>query len=225
MRTQKLLVAAAVLAISAATSVAQVYSLNIVGYVNLTFPANSYSLVANPLDATTNTLATVLTNAPAGLAVLSWTGSGYAEYDAVAPGSGFSWYDVGNDASGDNTPIPPGVGFFVHNTSGSPISMTMVGSVRTGTNVTSLPSGYGLVSSVYPIATNLSGMNLTQSVTASTAVLTWNGGGYSEFDRLPDGTWYDVGNDAIAQPTINVGQGFFLRNPGSSVSWTNVFNP
>ena len=52
MRTKVLLCAAA-LAASLASSMAQVYSLNVVGYVNVTLPANAFSLVANPFDATT----------------------------------------------------------------------------------------------------------------------------------------------------------------------------
>src|ERR1035437_742604 len=51
MRTKVLLCAAA-MAASLASSMAQnVYSLNVVGYVNVTLPAQQFYAVANPLDA------------------------------------------------------------------------------------------------------------------------------------------------------------------------------
>ncbi|MCX7723419.1 MAG: hypothetical protein N2379_10260, partial [Verrucomicrobiae bacterium] len=70
MRTKTLLAAAAILAVPLATTVAQtnVYSQNVVGYINLTL-TNQITLVANQLDldgtGTNNTVLTVLgTNVP-----------------------------------------------------------------------------------------------------------------------------------------------------------------
>jgi hypothetical protein len=52
MRT-KVLLGAAIMAASLASSMAQnVYSINVVGYVNYTLVSGKYTLVANPLDAT-----------------------------------------------------------------------------------------------------------------------------------------------------------------------------
>src|SRR6185369_17551314 len=78
MRT-KLLAAAAILAAGIASSMAQsnVYSLNVVGYVNRTFVGGGlFSLTANPLNTTNNTLGGVFglpgTGVPNGTQVQAW---------------------------------------------------------------------------------------------------------------------------------------------------------
>src|SRR5690349_6980992 len=50
MRTKALLLTAALAAAGVSTSVAQVYSVNAVGYVNVAAPAG-YSMISNPLNA------------------------------------------------------------------------------------------------------------------------------------------------------------------------------
>src|SRR5512139_1316589 len=61
MRTKTLLAMAA-MSVAAATSWAQVYSVNAVGYVNVTIPADGakLALLANPLNGTNNQLNTIL---------------------------------------------------------------------------------------------------------------------------------------------------------------------
>src|SRR2546421_8566425 len=64
MRTKTLLLTAALSAAGALTSMAQVYSANMVGYINLQIP-KGFSMIANQLNASPdNTIATVLANAP-----------------------------------------------------------------------------------------------------------------------------------------------------------------
>src|SRR2546427_12593550 len=64
MRTKTLLLTAALTAAGALSSMAQVYSVNIVGYINLTIP-KGFSMIANQLNASPdNTLATVLASVP-----------------------------------------------------------------------------------------------------------------------------------------------------------------
>ncbi len=63
MRTKTLFIVAAALAAGLATSVAQqnVYSQNVVGYVNKVFTGGgNYTAIANPLNTTNNTLAGLL---------------------------------------------------------------------------------------------------------------------------------------------------------------------
>src|SRR5688572_12147371 len=59
MRTKTLLIAAALGGASIASSMAQVYSANAVGYVNLSLGAG-YTIIANPLNGTNNNLNTIL---------------------------------------------------------------------------------------------------------------------------------------------------------------------
>src|SRR5215472_170391 len=74
MRTKALLCAAA-MAAGALTSMAQsnVYSLNVVGYVNYPFTAFNYTLINNPLDNTNNDLNTIIPTAPDGSTVALWS--------------------------------------------------------------------------------------------------------------------------------------------------------
>ena len=77
MRTKVLLGAAALAAAAATASAQNVYSLNVVGYINLSL-TNGYNMVANQLDLdgtmTNNTLTTVFsTNLPKLSAVYAWS--------------------------------------------------------------------------------------------------------------------------------------------------------
>ena len=66
MRTKTLLLTAALTAAGALTSMAQVYSVNIVGYINLSIP-RGFSMIANQLNATPdNTLETLMPTMPEG---------------------------------------------------------------------------------------------------------------------------------------------------------------
>src|SRR5882762_6016565 len=101
MRTKALLCAAGILAAGAATSMAQVYSLNVVGYVtvNLTNQAPTrLTLVANQLDldgtGTNNTLLTFLgTNLPVNTIAYGMN-SGVGNFSQSKWG-GTTWFPAG----------------------------------------------------------------------------------------------------------------------------------
>jgi hypothetical protein len=103
MRTKTLLLAAAFSAVGAATAMAQVYSVNAVGYVN-TALKKGFNLIANPLDAgADNTVAKLL------------PGSGwYGSSTPYAPGTGIqvNTLDLG-EWTNPNATLVPGQGFFV----------------------------------------------------------------------------------------------------------------
>src|ERR1700735_871929 len=87
MRTKTLLLTAALVAAGVASSMAQsnVYSLNVVGYVNVTV-SPGYNLVTTPLDDGAGDLLTnviggssaTATALPDGTLLYPWTSSGYA---------------------------------------------------------------------------------------------------------------------------------------------------
>ncbi len=64
MRTKTVILIAAVCAAGAATSMAQVFSVNAVGYVNKVIPAGGFAMVSNPLRAATNTIDALFANVP-----------------------------------------------------------------------------------------------------------------------------------------------------------------
>ena len=70
-----LLIAAAALVAGIVSSQAQVYSANIVGYVNQVMTNGVLQLVCNPLDNGTNTANDVFANLPNTSSIQLWNGS------------------------------------------------------------------------------------------------------------------------------------------------------
>jgi len=222
MRTKALLCAAA-LAAGAATSMAQnVYSLNVVGYVNLTLPVG-YTLVGNPLDldgsGTNNTVATVFgATLPVGSAVYTWNGTGYniASYSKNKAGTATNWSPV--------IALNPGTGAWVGIPNGSGTqTATVVGNVLQGALVNSaiLPGGgYSLVSSVVPVTGGLQ-TALGYKPALNDATYQWNGTGYniSSYTKNKAGT---ATNWGPSEPSIAVGEGFWLSTVAGQV-WSNNF--
>lgn len=212
MKTKTLLIAAATLAVGAISSQAQVYSQNIVGYVNVTLPgAAAYSLIANPLDdGAGNQLTNVLKALPNSSTVTTWNGTGYNAPIALTLGV---W-------SG-NTQLPPGVGFFVKNGKATSPALTntftgslLVNSGQSTTNVLAL--GYNLVGSQLPFAGDLTtDTNLNLKVPNSSTITMWNGAGYNAPVALTLGVWSGPAN-------VTVGQGYFIKEGKFATNWVQV---
>jgi len=78
MRTKVLLCAVA-LAASLASSMAQnVYSLNVVGYYNVTVPAGQFTLIANQLNTTNNQIQYLLPSVTSGATLYKYASGGFA---------------------------------------------------------------------------------------------------------------------------------------------------
>jgi hypothetical protein len=233
MRTKVLLCAAA-LAASLASSMAQnVYSLNVVGYVNQTVQAGHWYMWGNPLSAnggnfTTNVIpATALSgdgSAWANALVYAYTASGgFGNADTFYAQSGFTnWFPGTLDLS-------PGNGFFFYApTSGT---VTFVGQVVT-TNKFSLPgpNTWSMVGSAYPVSTNLVELGIVGG--ANDQVYRYgsvnNPAGYDNgatYYNVP-GTfvgWFDSYGTSSNGPTLNVGEAVFYKNANATVNWTKVF--
>jgi hypothetical protein len=151
MRTKALfLSAAAGLATLVATQAQVVYSVNVVGYVNVTLDAG-WTMVSNPLDNGAGNLVTDLMPAAetaAGTQVYKWNGEGF---DTLTLQFG-AWNPAPAEAI-DMT-MNPGEGVFI--SSGSEQSVTFVGEVKEGANDVVLPQGWSIFSSVAPVTTDLS---------------------------------------------------------------------
>jgi hypothetical protein len=220
MRTKVLLGAAALVA-AATTSMAQnVYSLNVVGYINLSL-TNGYNLIANQLDldgtGTNNTLLTTLsTNLPNKSAVFSWSTSAQTFNKAVYNAGTGVW---GSDTTDVNAALQPGGGVFVQipATAATPLTVTLVGQVLQGTNTLSLVAGLNMVSIIPPISGGIvSAMGYTP--TKKEYVLLWDPinqiyGTKTQFT----GTGWNNG-----EPTPAVGQAFFL-NTVAATNWVQGF--
>jgi hypothetical protein len=240
MKTKTLLItAAAALAAGIMSSQAQVYSQNVVGYVNIPETAGQFSLEAPPLDldgtGTNNTLSTLYPNPAVGDQVYAYSGGGFLTYTYTAkvashgnPAS-TNWLDgIGNVAS--SAPVNVGEGVFylpaVNETN------TYVGQVINGAVTNKyVPSanGFALVSSTIPIAGGVTSTLNYQPVPGD-VVFTFNGSIYSTYTYTikvaahgnPASTnWLD-GIGAVDEPQISVGQGFWL-NPAQNPTWSQTF--
>jgi hypothetical protein len=212
MRTKALFLTAAVVAAGVATSLADVYSLNVVGYVNRVFPAGGkYTLVANPLNGSSNTLGGVIAAAlPTGSKVLKWGGTGFVIYTRAPAGDGFI---PGGHAATET--LNPGEGFFVQTpvASTTDITNTFVGEVLQGNLTNTYPAGFTLSGNLVPDSGVVSSLQLTNVPTGS-KLLTWDpvAGGYTIYTKGPTTVWLP------SAPSINVADGFFV-NAASTFSW------
>jgi hypothetical protein len=205
MRTKTLLLTAALTVATAATSMAQVFSANVVGYVNVVCPVG-YSMIANPLKGTNTAIASLFTAPPEGSSVFKFNGSGYVS-DSFNDGA---W-----DQGGTLT-IAPGEGIFFQNAGATPYTNTFVGEVVLASTNT-LPQGYSIRSSVVPQA-GLLQTTLLFPPNEGDNIFLFRNGGYvgSGFN---DGSW-----DGAGEPNVNVGEAYFVQKSVSN-NWVRIFNP
>jgi hypothetical protein len=138
MRTKTLLCAAA-LAAGVVSSMAQsnVYSLNVVGYVNVaTKGGGGFNFVGNPLNNTGsngNNITNLFANAQDGDQIYTWN-----RITQDLDGTIYT-YSAFLHAWDGNLPLPPGIGIFYFN-AGNDATNTFVGEVIQGAYVNPLPS-------------------------------------------------------------------------------------
>ena len=218
MRTKTLLLSAALTAAGVCSSLAQVYSVNAVGYVNLVV-APGLSMIANPLSATDNTLGGVLTTAtgtPFGTQIYQFNGTTFvaALYDDID-----GWTSNGQPAA--NLPLAPGGGIFIRNNGTTAFTNTFVGEVMQGSLSVPLPAGLSIVSSKVPQAGKL-GTDLKLIPPAGTQVYVFNGSAYDSFLYDDIDGWVKSG--VPTEPNIAIAQSFWVRNNGPAASWDRVFS-
>jgi hypothetical protein len=231
MRTKSLFLTAAALAAGLVSSFAQssnVYSVNVVGYVNLTTPPG-FSMIDNQLSSSNNTIIDVLGNAnTAGVLqdaqVLKYI-KATASYtlDTYDAGSG-GWVDALTGDPATNT-VAPGTGFFFYNARNTNIVLTLVGNVPQGTNTVPLTTGFSLIGTPPPVPLNLRSTNGFPAVQDMQFLRFTNNTGPGNYDTIivfDSGDWYNSFTGDPQEPVPGLGQGYFIYNPGSS-TWTNIF--
>jgi hypothetical protein len=236
MRTKTLLLAAAAaLAAGILSSSAQVYSANVVGYVNIPLTNGVLTVVAPALDfdgtGTNNTISTVFpTNGvSAGDTVYVFNGAGF---DAVSyfpvnrSHSVAGWY-LGSTL--DNTyPINPGECVFYSPAANE--TNTQVGTVLQGTNLvnTYLPTvnNIGFIASDIPLSGGIT-TTLQYQPSAGDTIYQFNGAGYNAFSFFPVNRshsvagWYN--GSTLSEPQIPVGSGFWFQSASSTNTWVQNF--
>jgi hypothetical protein len=184
-----------------------VYSVNTVGYVNLAIPAN-YSIIANPLVGSTNTIPALFPGVPVGTTIYKFV-NGVYQINPLRPGA-LGWADK-------TMTLVPGEGVFIFNP-GAAFTNTFVGEVTSGNLTNAIPAGFSIVSSMVPQAGRLTTDLGYVTGTGSQSVYLFDSASqsYSIKSTLPSGAW--IGGE----PTINVGQGFFISVP-TARNWTRTF--
>jgi len=230
MRIKTVLLSGVVAALSSASVMAQVYSLNAVGYINVTLTPG-FSILANQLNTTNNNLSPLL------------DAQIIAEQNPVTGLGGLNScilykYESGNfvilspdafntppwdQTYATNTTLNPGEAVFVNNESGSNVVVTFVGVVLEGslTNTALANAGQGgiglnLISSIVPQAGRVDAdLGLPEvdgdivyvfnpSTNAHPGYQTYTG---DEFNSPP----WDAPGGQPGNPTVGVGQGFFYH--------------
>jgi hypothetical protein len=214
-----MLAAAAALAAGLATSMAQsnVYSVNVVGYVNkVLVGGNKYTGVANPLNTTNNTLAGLFggagTGLPSGSSVLKWSpgASDFTIYSKIPFGSGWS------PAAGATATLNPGEGCLIK-ISGSDYTNTFVGEVLQGSLTNSLLAGYQLIGNQVPDSGPVNTLGFVPPNGSS--LLKWDtvAQDWTIYSKIPFGSGWSP-----SVPSIDVGEGFMV-NANGAYNWVRNF--
>lgn len=195
------------IAAGVASSMAQssnIYSVNIVGYVNVPLAANVNTLLANPLDNGTNDLAGIGATLPNKTAVSAWTGSGFQTTTKSSTG----W--------GTNLSIPAGRGFFVKSPTAT--TLTFIGQAAS-TNYRAMAANVNtLIGNMIPFTGNITDagpgtVNLGGTLPNKSTVQMWTGSGYLTVTKTA-GSW------GTNQPVLNfdAAKGFFVK-PAAAITW------
>jgi len=214
MRTQLILTTAALGLAGAIGAQAQVYSVNAVGYINVTVPAKKFAMIANQLNAGTdkaNKITDVIPTAKDGTIVYKYVRN--ADGTGGYASAGFEF----GEWSDKTLTLPPGAGFFLYNGDAAAQTLTFVGEVPQGTLTTSLGAGLNQVASQVPQA------GLLETVLGYPKA---DGDIVYKFDTatqnyIPNSV--EFGSWSPAEPVVAVAEGLFV-NKAAAASWTRTFS-
>jgi len=133
-----------------------VYSANAVGYVNLSLGAG-FTLIANPLNNTTNDLATILTNVPNSTVVY--------QFNTTSQSYSASTFRAATGKWSSDLVLNPGAGAFISLPSAT--TVTFVGNVPQGSLTNVISPGFSIQS--FPIPVSVAVTNSIVSMPAPTA--------------------------------------------------------
>jgi hypothetical protein len=230
MRTKTLLLTAALSAAGLASSMAQVYSVNAVGYVNVSIPGNNQlAILANPLIGTNDSVATVMPTAPDGTTIYRFDPATQNYRDSISYFDGVGWL-----STDPNPVLPTGEGFWLQNP-GAATTLTFVGEVAQGaaSNGVQIQGGnnLSLVGSKVPQSARLGTVGTAGTLEFSAA----DGDTVYQFDvatqNYKDAYGYFAGIGWLHStdpdpngPLVNVGTGFWVQRSAASGAWNRNFS-
>jgi hypothetical protein len=226
MRTKTLFLTAlgslSALGLMAQTST-NVYSLNAVGYINVTVQPG-FNMIADQLWASGgNSVSNVLSDSNDsldGVTIYKWTGTSFitdnANNQVYSSPSGWS-------AGGQET-LNPGEAIWFEAT--NTMTLTFVGTVPQGTNTVLLNTGFTMASSPVPQSGDLvTVMGLTNETSGDTVFVYNNPGGYTTYNYNVNTGSTGYGDNWLppGDPMVNVGQGFWYE-ASAPINFTRVFS-
>jgi len=228
-----MILAAALTALGSAAVMAQtnVYSLNAVGYVNVTlYPG--FNMVADQLQSGTNTIGSLINDATGQydkMVVFKWTGTGFQSDTANSLISTFA----DNWINGGVITLNPGEAAWIKWTNTTPATLTFVGTVPQGTLNTTIAgnASFSMISSQVPqggdLATDLGFTNFNQGDTMY--VFAGSNQSYKVYNYNTN-----TGNSGYLQnftggtgdPILAVGQGFWYKTGAGAplTTWSRTFS-
>lgn len=193
-----------------ATSFAQVYSVNAVGYVNVTLDSG-FNLISNPLKNTTgNQLNNILPLTDTDIGTIVYWYSGGSFQSTTYLGTTLGWTP--------NQAINPGTGIFINVSAGK--TVTFVGEVPQGADSNiALTSGLSLISSPVPQSLALDAMGYPAEV----GDLVYFYRGAAGAKTYASSTFLGPGVGWLPAAVPNVGEGFWASRT-SAGNWNRNFN-
>jgi hypothetical protein len=214
MRTKTLLLTAALSAAGVASSMAQVFSVNAVGYVTKTIPANGFALIANPLIGADNSINALFSPAPAGTQVFKFDSAKSSFVTATFDDLDGAFLP----AAAASQTVVPGEGVFVRNPGATAMTVTFVGEVPQGDLKNPLPKGLSIRSSQVPQKGTAAELGLVGG--AGDQIFQWD----AATQRYATSTFDDLDNAWLpALKPLEVGDAFFLSKQAAG-SWDRTFN-
>jgi hypothetical protein len=248
MRTKTLALSAVLGMLGSASLLAQnnVYSINAVGYINVTLPPG-YSIITCPLICGTDPAHPTLTN-DVNVLFPNASAYSYATIQAFNNGGTFGNDDVSQFGSwqngGDTFTLLPGAAAFFLNPSANNMTATFVGTVPQGSLTNTLYAGYNLVGSMVPTSGDLT-QNTIMNGGSATGFGPTGPGQYDSilfYDSASNGHGGQIGyagtGDSVefsfgswsggtglngAPAFTGVTTGFFYFNANSKYNWVESF--
>jgi hypothetical protein len=224
MRTKTLILTAALGIAGAATSMAQVYSQNAVGFYTLNLQTG-FNLIANQLNNGGNDINTLIpaTSAlPNGASLLPWDASVQTFAAADTFFAGLGWFDDNLELS--TTVLAPGSGAFLQ--VGAAADIVLVGEVPQGTLTQSLVPGFQIVSQLTPQSLGLEATGFPAA--NGDSFLQWDPAvqSYTEALTYFAGLGWTDNELNIVDPVMAIGEaGFYERAAGAGPdTWTRDFS-
>jgi hypothetical protein len=219
MKTKAILLAGILLTTGIASSTAQVYSVNAVGYVSVTLAPGEFKIICNPLNVVTNgtqnnTLDAILPGAPNNVTKIY-------RFDPVTQSFPLSTHihtkrSSGWSPTGSTTTINPGEGFFVQSTALTNITLTFVGEVPQGNLNSTMQPGFQLLAAHIPVA-GLAQVDLKLPAINGDIVYLFRSGAYTTHTRRTS-SWTG------GEPSVNVAEGFYFKSiTSTNRTWSNSF--